>query len=308
MPRGKQWAPVEVAALARAFVQATNNPIKGADQRTEVFIADIMSNFKRLAPAGLLPTSFTYHYRQDNPKENAYFYLRDTVFKDIMKFNSCLRIVYSSQPTGTNEQNKINMAVAIHMKRTNRMNYKYKDFDAVNEWRFYLAWCELKELPKFHYTTEMPGTASAQGTTAGDENANENNGITDENTINAQSAKRRETARGGGSGSKKAKLAKQQSEEKARKEKRLDAQLASMLAVSQERLKEQKSAGATMKLNTEINMLRTGLIEYKDDPVVTAELRGKLLEKIRSGDNPIAATTTARSARLEDSDDDSVSL
>jgi hypothetical protein len=42
------------------------------------------------------------------------------------------------------------MAVAIHMKKTNRMNYQYRDFDTTNGWRLFLAWLKLKELPKFH--------------------------------------------------------------------------------------------------------------------------------------------------------------
>jgi hypothetical protein len=56
MPRGKQWATTELAVLARAYKDATNNPIKGADQTSEDFVADILSNLECLAPSDLPPT------------------------------------------------------------------------------------------------------------------------------------------------------------------------------------------------------------------------------------------------------------
>jgi hypothetical protein len=172
MPRGKQWHPLEVAAVAKAYVEVTLDSVRGADQTLETFVARILVILKRLAPADLLATSVTYHYRG----AAAYPYLRDNVLRDIQKFNSALRIVYVSEPTGTSEQEKINMAVAIHMGKTNRMNYAFKDFDAAKEWRNYLAWIELSKLGKFAYSTQMPGTAAtttARNATSGDEN-NEN--------------------------------------------------------------------------------------------------------------------------------------
>jgi hypothetical protein len=90
----------------------------------------------------------TFHHRS----EGAYQYFRDTVAKDVQKFNEALRTVYVSEPTGVSEQEKINMAVAIHKKLTNAMNYTLKDYDP-NKWRNYMGWLHLKEAPKFRYST-----------------------------------------------------------------------------------------------------------------------------------------------------------
>jgi len=43
------------------------------------------------------------------------------------------------------------MAVAIHLGKTSRMDYKYKDFCAVQNWVMHGAWVELHSLPKFSY-------------------------------------------------------------------------------------------------------------------------------------------------------------
>jgi hypothetical protein len=58
--------------------------------------------------------------------------------------------VNSSQPTGVDDQQKINMAVAIHMKKTAKMDYAYKDFEP-KQWRHHTAWLNVKDTPKFKY-------------------------------------------------------------------------------------------------------------------------------------------------------------
>jgi hypothetical protein len=91
----------------------------------------------------------------------AWTYLKYNVFKDVQKFNKALRNVYSSEPLGVTEEQKINMAVAIHVKKTKHMNYEYKDYDS-KQWRSYLAWLQLKDLPKFKFPySEIPGYVSA---------------------------------------------------------------------------------------------------------------------------------------------------
>ena len=55
-----------------------------------------------------------------------------------------------SNPSGVSEIQKINMAVAIHLQLTKKMDYQYKDFDKT-KWRLYGAWVALRDLPKFKY-------------------------------------------------------------------------------------------------------------------------------------------------------------
>lgn len=94
---------------AKAFVNATHNPIRGSDQTQGDILADILRKLEFLAPADL--EAGTYHLRGDS----VWKHLRDTVFKDVQKFNEALRLVYLSLPTGVSEEDKINMAVAIHL-------------------------------------------------------------------------------------------------------------------------------------------------------------------------------------------------
>lgn len=78
-------------------------------------------------------------------------YFRDTIAKDVQSFNKALRLVNSSEPTGDlKEEELVNMAVAIHLGKTNRMEYKYRDFSA-QAWKFYPAYMELRNEPKFNY-------------------------------------------------------------------------------------------------------------------------------------------------------------
>jgi hypothetical protein len=47
------YTNTEIAALARAYMSATDNPLRGADQRLEDFVADFTKRMEQLAPAGL---------------------------------------------------------------------------------------------------------------------------------------------------------------------------------------------------------------------------------------------------------------
>ena len=84
----------------------------------------------------------TYHKRG----LRVYPYLRDNVFPEIQKFNKALRIVYSSNPTGTSEEEKIRMGIAIHMKETKKMDYQYRSYPESN-WKLYSSWVHLKKSP-----------------------------------------------------------------------------------------------------------------------------------------------------------------
>jgi small ubiquitin-related modifier len=146
MPKGIAWDSTEIAAVAKAYVNAYNNPSGDADQKQKVSVADLLSKLKSLAPAYLNPKHGTYHHRG----AAAWSRLRDVCFKDVQKFiNVALLGVYLSKPSGLTEQEMINVAVANHMKKTNYLNDEYKNYDATKGWRHYLAWLQLKDLPSF---------------------------------------------------------------------------------------------------------------------------------------------------------------
>jgi hypothetical protein len=75
-------------------------------------------------------------------------HFHDTIAKDIAKFNVSLLVILNAKPTGKTEQQKINMAVALHLGLIDGINYKYKDFEATT-WRYYHCWLVLKKTCKF---------------------------------------------------------------------------------------------------------------------------------------------------------------
>ena len=135
MSRSKNWKKEEIALACKAYAVATKNSVSGCDMRGEDFNQNLVDIFKTFAP---VPTpEDTYHFRK-----HVYVYLRDNVFGALQKFQKSIRKVEASSPSGVTEQQKINMAVAIHLGKTKKMDYDFKDFDA-SSWRLYLAWINV---------------------------------------------------------------------------------------------------------------------------------------------------------------------
>ena len=102
---------------------------------------DLSGKFEAVSPTNC--ELGRYYHRKDT----VYPYLRDNIFPNVQKFNKSLRIIEISNPTGTTEQD-MNMAVAIHLGETQKMDYAYKDYDHL-KWKFYGAFQVLRKLPKF---------------------------------------------------------------------------------------------------------------------------------------------------------------
>ena len=69
MPKAVNWRPEEKAALAKAYVRATHNGEKGADQTGHEFALDILHNFEKLAP-DTARLQGNYHVRGAGPVYN----------------------------------------------------------------------------------------------------------------------------------------------------------------------------------------------------------------------------------------------
>lgn len=136
-----------IALACRAYASATNNGIVGSDQDLERFSRDLLEKYKCISPSDVRPS--TYYERG----ARVYPYLRDNIFPEIQKFSKALRLVDASGPSGVTEDQKTNMAVAIFLQKTDRMNYEFKDFDA-SSWRLFASWKVLKNLPKFLVITQ----------------------------------------------------------------------------------------------------------------------------------------------------------
>ena len=146
MGRAKAWTKGEHLVLAKAWIHATElgSATVGADQSSDTFWAKVKHELQVRAPPG--PEAYgRYHHRGHNAISG---HFRDKVAHDVCKFNKALRMVYSCNPTGVIQCQMVNMAVAIHLGKTSRMEYQFKDFDAA-EWINYRVWLVLRKHPKF---------------------------------------------------------------------------------------------------------------------------------------------------------------
>ncbi len=88
MGRKKQWVPLEIQTVARAWRTATRNHQKGADQPMADYRDDIFRIVQMLAPTEHEEGRFG-----DRGADAILKYFRDTIAKDVQSFNKALRLV-----------------------------------------------------------------------------------------------------------------------------------------------------------------------------------------------------------------------
>jgi hypothetical protein len=132
-------------------MSATENSIKGADQRTEQFQESWLRFVKLCQPAGIEPTRY-----ENRGARNIWCFLRDDIFPDVQNFGRALNVIKSSDPTGgCSEKDIYCISIAHHFKFCQGINYDYRTkgssyFDPVKKWINYLAFLELRTCTKFH--------------------------------------------------------------------------------------------------------------------------------------------------------------
>ena len=126
----------------------TLNPRVGADKDFNAFSNEVMLRTEEFSPTEAQEGRF--HHRG----LRIYAYLRDRVFPTLQKFNKSLRHIYACNPTGVTDQQKINMAVALHLQKVTTMDYAFKDFSP-STWKQYGGWLAVKHLPKFAYNVTI---------------------------------------------------------------------------------------------------------------------------------------------------------
>ena len=162
MGKAPHWIPAESTVVAQSWIEASedgtevNGGLSGSDQDKDQYWSKVMENIQKRAPADAMRQG-RYHHRGVKPIKN---FWRDNIAKECNAFNRALMIVYNSNPTGCTEQNKINMAVAIHKGKVERMEYRFKDYEPRN-WKFYGAWQVLKGHRKF-LPPQAPANAAVE--------------------------------------------------------------------------------------------------------------------------------------------------
>ena len=142
--RGPSFSSAEIGHLGQAYCHATLNGIDGACQPSDVYYRSILDHLATFAPPDANVKKI-YHYREQDSVATKL----SKIMKDCQKFNTSLRLIILSKPTGVDKQQIINMAVAVHLKQCQGKNYDFKDFDAAGNWSYYQAWHHLRHLRKF---------------------------------------------------------------------------------------------------------------------------------------------------------------
>lgn len=106
--------------------------VKRTDQDFEELWKEIIRRFTMKAPRN---PKGTYHHRAVTTIQNHW---RDTVKRDINKFNKSYLKVMIAKPTGCTYQQKINIAVAMHMGKADSPSPRHREYRAEN-WLLYDA-------------------------------------------------------------------------------------------------------------------------------------------------------------------------
>ena len=151
MGRKKTWTADECEGAAKAYIAATHDSVNGSAQKAKDFAQRIYSEFKKLSPPGTAGTGIWIDRFGKPGDVRLWFYIRDKILKDLQKFNGKLNIVLNMGLSGLTHDQKVNIAVALHLKRPleeGKTNYDFKDFDSAKEWTYFRAWLLLRDTDK----------------------------------------------------------------------------------------------------------------------------------------------------------------
>jgi hypothetical protein len=127
MPTGKKWTSDECEALARSWINVSEDKgedeLRGTDQTGAVFWRRVVEQLKALASKDCVGR---YHNREGKALQTNW---NDKIARDLKKFNRALLKVISSNLTGVTEQNKINIAVSMVLGKCDAAHYRHRDFD-----------------------------------------------------------------------------------------------------------------------------------------------------------------------------------
>lgn len=142
MGRGVTWTAAECADVARAWIFASEDPILGTDQTSNQFYTRLFERFCEYAPTD----ANEKQYKSRGTKATRHKW--EAIAADCQKFRSAIRAVRLFQPTGVNKEQKLSMAISIHVGKRQAPSYDAKDYPH-SQWNNHLAWQVLCKVPKF---------------------------------------------------------------------------------------------------------------------------------------------------------------
>jgi len=150
MGRGKDWKPDEMVVLAKAWIAVSNDPIVGIGQKGAVFWGKVKAKFDELSPAEHEAGLF-----KDRTLSSTKSFWNDQLHPEANKFQDRLTRVLAAKLTGNlTEQQKINIAVALHVGQIDKPSYDYRDFNSSANWKPFNAWNDImRHQPKWSSKT-----------------------------------------------------------------------------------------------------------------------------------------------------------
>ena len=195
MPKGRRFTEQENHLFAKAFCWATNDGIKGVDQSGESFMERVLQHVKRHAPANAPEGSF--HHRDVGSIQRQLAKIK----ADVAKFMASLRQVLLVEWSGIPEEQKVNMAVAVHLGKAKAPGYEWRNFNPTL-WPNFHAYKVLSTLaqfqnPKVQAMSSASTTSSFGSLDGADERCSD--------SLSEECGGKRSASSRGGSGVKKAK-------------------------------------------------------------------------------------------------------
>lgn len=139
MPQNTVWSSNERRVAAIAYLRTTQDCVVGKDQTGKEFWDKIIERIAQIEPQG---------ENESRSPSAIKSFIAAKILPDVQKFNVSLTKVLSAKPSGINDQQIINMAVAVHLNKTAGRDYEFRDFDPT-KWPNYSAWLVLKNIRKF---------------------------------------------------------------------------------------------------------------------------------------------------------------
>ena len=130
MGRGKGWGSVEDKALARAWLQCSEDAIDGAEQTSDTFFERVAALYEEAVPRDC-----------DTRTMRSCRCRFSMVSREVQKFNACYTGIKKERQSGKTEKDLIEDAV--------RMFYRLEEDVPLQEFPQLEAWYVLKDSPKW---------------------------------------------------------------------------------------------------------------------------------------------------------------
>ena len=258
--------------LAMAWVDASEEvgepSLRGTSQHFNEFWSKVRANYLKHQPAPCPPGK--YSHRATTALQTQW---RDNIAREARRFNRNLLLVLNSRPTGCTEQQKINMAVAIQLGKTDVRSYRHRDFEA-RDWKFYQAWEALKGHRAFLQPTEPTEEEEEDDSVVQQSTSGESNTTTNANSNAAvaptPTQASRDRSRGPGPGAKKTRALAKEEEYKKKKAKLQEG----MYELTKERTAAYKQHVDNLARMNAFNMALSAFNACKDwDPAAAAKYK-----------------------------------